>query len=368
MLHVKALSLACLLALGVNTSLTVYASENSFNQAYDQYQAAVKEGDIAAAEKYAASAYQLGEAQFAKESVDLANLAMNWASALKQQAGRAPHSEENQENTSQAHDLYTLALTNYRAKYGAQGIELIDPLIGLAQTTKDNKVARDQLSDALDIAEANNNQKLAADVKIVTFQRLSKTDLYTRSMKENVFEAYDYYKENQPENALDRVNATYFVGALEFFDKHDSKAEPLLLEVVKQFDALDYTHPYALSAHAYLVEMYERQGKSELSTAHCIAIGSMRPWSDVQEQTPLFRVAPKYPVSAAKARQSGWVQLKFTVDELGFVKNPEVIDSEGGNKFERESLKALDKWRYAPKFEDGKAVAAQTTVMLEYKI
>ena len=125
------------------------------------------------------------------------------------------------------------------------------------------------------------------------------------------------------------------MGAVEYAEKHDDKAIPLLLEVVKQFEALNFSHPYALSAHAYLVELYERQGKRDESTAHCIAIGKMRPWADAQEQQPIFRTAPDYPMSYAQRGKSGWVQLKFTVDENGFVKNPEILASKGGALFEK---------------------------------
>ena len=36
--------------------------------------------------------------------------------------------------------------------------------------------------------------------------------------------------------------------------------------------------------------------------------------------------------------------------------------------FEKEALKAIEKWRYAPKFEDGRAVLAKTKVQLDFKI
>lgn len=156
------------------------------------------------------------------------------------------------------------------------------------------------------------------------------------------------------------------MGAVEYAEKHDDKAIPLLLEVVKQFEALKFSHPYALSAHAYLVELYERQGKREESTAHCIAIGKMRPWADTQEQQPLFRTTPKYPKSYLMQRKSGYVTLNFTVDEMGFVKNPEVLESKGGVLFEKSTLKMIEEWRYAPKFEHGKPVPAQTTVRIDY--
>ena len=218
----------------------------------------------------------------------------------------------------------------------------------------------------LEIAEKNANKKLLANIKMAAFARLSNTELYTAKVRDYAFEAYETYKEILPENALDRVKATYVVGAVEYAEKHDDKAIPLLLEVVKQFDALNFSHPYALSAHAYLVELYERQGKRDESTAHCIAIGKMRPWADTQEQQPLFRTVPKYPKSYLMQRKSGYVTLNFTVDEMGFVKNPEVLESKGGVLFEKSTLKMIEEWRYAHIFEHGKPVAAQTTVRIDY--
>ncbi|MCS6192470.1 energy transducer TonB [Shewanella baltica] len=368
MSHGKTLPIACLLALTLGTSLSVHASENSFAKAYSDYQAAVEKGDTANIEASAKAAYQLGEAQYAKDSIDLANLAINWAAAIEKQVAPYPFREKNLAQTAKANELYQLALANYNVHYGKEALELIDPLLGSAITESKAKVAKDYLQAAIDIAEKSDNKKLIADVKMAAFNRLSNTELYTKSIRNYAFDAYDIYKEILPENALDRVKATYVVGAVEYAEKHDDKAIPLLLEVVKQFDVLNYSHPYALSAHAYLVELYERQGKRDESTAHCIAIGKMRPWTDEQEQQPIFRINPKYPLPYAQQRKSGWVQLKFTVDEHGFVKNPEIIASKGGALFEKESIKTLDKWRYAPKFENGKAVEAQTSVQLDYTI
>lgn len=368
MLDGKILPLASLFALALSTSLPINASENTFSQAYSDYQTALKQGDNAQIEVSAKRAFELGEAQYAKDSVDLANLAMNWAGAIEKQVAPYPFAEKNLPQTAKANELYQLALTNYKVHYGKEALELIDPLLGAAQTAVEAKDAKNDLLDAITIAEKSDNKKLIADVKMAAFNRLSNTELYTRSVRSYAFEAFETYKEILPENALDRVKATYVVGAVEYAEKHDDKAIPLLLEVVKQFEALNYSHPYALSAHAYLVELYERQGKRDESTAHCIAIGKMRPWADAQEQQPLFRTTPKYPASYVQKRKSGWVQLKFTVDEHGFVKNPEILASKGGTLFEKESIEALNKWRYAPKFENGKAVEAQSSVQLDYTI
>ncbi len=62
------------------------------------------------------------------------------------------------------------------------------------------------------------------------------------------------------------------------------------------------------------------------------------------------------------------MQLSLTIDKNGFVTNPEVIKSKGGKSFEIETLKALKKWRYAPKFIDGKPVEAETTVQIDFSV
>lgn len=366
MLDGKILPLASLFALALSTSLPLNASENTFSQAYSDYQTALKQGDDAQIEASAKRAFELGEAQYAKDSVDLANLAMNWAGALKTVAMPNLFEGDNAAKTAKAYELYQLALSNYKKHYGEHAAELIDPLLGAAETSPKLTVAKELFENAIEIAEKTANKKLLADVKIATFDRLTNTGLYTAQVRDYAFEAYETYKEILPENALDRVKATYVVGAVEYAEKHDDKAIPLLLEVVKQFEALKFSHPYALSAHAYLVELYERQGKREESTAHCIAIGKMRPWADTQEQQPLFRTTPKYPKSYLIQRKSGYVTLNFTVDEMGFVKNPEVLESKGGVLFEKSTLKMIEEWRYAPKFEHGKPVPAQTTVRIDY--
>lgn len=60
--------------------------------------------------------------------------------------------------------------------------------------------------------------------------------------------------------------------------------------------------------------------------------------------------------------------MEFEVTPTGFVDNVAVLESKGGKAFEVEAIKAMKKWRYAPKFEDGHAVASTTQVQLDFKI
>ena len=72
------------------------------------------------------------------------------------------------------------------------------------------------------------------------------------------------------------------------------------------------------------------------------------------DATPIVRIEPKYPTQAARDGKEGWVQLSFTIDELGGVTDVEVIDADPKRIFDREAKRALRKWKYRPKIIDGK--------------
>ncbi|MEM0514625.1 energy transducer TonB [Pseudoalteromonas sp. YIC-827] len=87
------------------------------------------------------------------------------------------------------------------------------------------------------------------------------------------------------------------------------------------------------------------------------------------DATPLVRIEPKYPVQAARDGKEGWVQLSFTINELGGVDDVEVIDAEPKRIFDREAKRALRKWKYKPKVVDGKPVKQPgITVQLDFKL
>jgi protein TonB len=72
------------------------------------------------------------------------------------------------------------------------------------------------------------------------------------------------------------------------------------------------------------------------------------------DATPIVRIEPKYPTQAARDGKEGWVQLSFTINELGGVDDVKVIAAEPKRIFNREAIRALRKWKYRPKIVDGK--------------
>lgn len=87
------------------------------------------------------------------------------------------------------------------------------------------------------------------------------------------------------------------------------------------------------------------------------------------EATPIVRINPRYPPAAARDGISGWVLLRFTIDETGGVTDVEVIDSEPRRVFDQEARRALLRWKYKPKIVDGKAVRQPgQTVQLDFNL
>ena len=87
------------------------------------------------------------------------------------------------------------------------------------------------------------------------------------------------------------------------------------------------------------------------------------------DATPIVRIEPKYPVQAARDGKEGWVQLSFTINEVGGVEDVKVINAEPKRIFDREAKRALRKWKYKPRVVDGKAIKQPgLQVQLDFKI
>lgn len=85
--------------------------------------------------------------------------------------------------------------------------------------------------------------------------------------------------------------------------------------------------------------------------------------------TPLVRVEPKYPITAARDGITGWVRLAFSIDEVGNVTDVEVLASEPANIFNREAIKALKRWKYQPTIVNGVAIKqTNMSVQLDFSL
>lgn len=72
-------------------------------------------------------------------------------------------------------------------------------------------------------------------------------------------------------------------------------------------------------------------------------------------EQPIFRVAPQYPTRMLENGIEGYVRVMFTVSAMGNVEDVKVIESSHAG-FERNAIKAAEKFKYKPKVVDGIAV------------
>lgn len=86
---------------------------------------------------------------------------------------------------------------------------------------------------------------------------------------------------------------------------------------------------------------------------------------DVQ---PIVRMDPKYPVQAARDGINGYVKFRVTVLEDGTVGDVEIIEAEPKRVFDREVIRAVKRWKYQPKIENGKPVKQTVTTQLDFNL
>ncbi len=85
--------------------------------------------------------------------------------------------------------------------------------------------------------------------------------------------------------------------------------------------------------------------------------------------TPMVQIQPQYPIDAARNGKEGWVVVKYDIDNKGMVVNAEVIDADPKRTFDKAALRAIKKWKYKPKTEEGITVAQNNQqVKLDFKL
>jgi TonB family protein len=92
----------------------------------------------------------------------------------------------------------------------------------------------------------------------------------------------------------------------------------------------------------------------------------VRVGGNVQAARILYRIAPKYPEEAVRARISGVVRLHVVLTEDGTVQEIEVVS--GHPLFLEAAMDAVQRWIYSPTFLNNEPVQVDTTVDLVFAL
>ncbi len=94
--------------------------------------------------------------------------------------------------------------------------------------------------------------------------------------------------------------------------------------------------------------------RPNLSMAGDPHLGGSPADSDV---VPLVRPLHRYPSRAQARGIEGWVHLRFDVTPEGTTENVRVLDSDPPRTFDRAAKRAVEKYKYKPRIENGVPVA-----------
>lgn len=84
---------------------------------------------------------------------------------------------------------------------------------------------------------------------------------------------------------------------------------------------------------------------------------------------PVAAIPPQYPREAQMQGLEGWVRVEFTIEPDGSVSNARVVDAQPRRGvFDREALRAIQRWRFRPKVEGGEPVASRAGYTIEFKM
>lgn len=83
---------------------------------------------------------------------------------------------------------------------------------------------------------------------------------------------------------------------------------------------------------------------------------------------PLVRMSAQYPQRAIRQKIEGYVTARLQINAEGTVDNVEIVEAQPRGVFEREAVRALYRYKFKPKMEDGKALEQQAIQTIEFKL
>lgn len=355
--------------------ITAIADEDDvgrFNAAYRAYTAAVASGDADLTIVSAQEALNVGNLIFEVGDPRLAALTHNYGNALVE-GGRV---EEGRDVLKRSIDLLIDSSGKNEPELITYYASLATAFAGFGNESQQLKWYK----RALKVAENNYGiesveyANVAYEAAMNVFQQ-SVSPAGEKYLKRSLAT----YEEKFGASSQQAGFANYWLGRIEYYRRDNRDAIEYLLNALSAFGGdTDGEKAQRLLIRVLLVQSYEALNESDNATKHCVAIGRDSQFSPNQDYVPLFRAAPEYPHSQLRQGIEGHVDLKFTVDENGFVRNPVVIEEVSDGRingfrsvltgsqgkaeyrsFEAAAMAAVERFRYAPRFVDGVAVPVE---------
>lgn len=97
-------------------------------------------------------------------------------------------------------------------------------------------------------------------------------------------------------------------------------------------------------------------------------LGPVRTGPPDRDVMAVSRVPPRYPYRAERMGIEGWVKVSFLVTQQGDVQDPVVIDSKPAHTFDQAAIRAVLKWKFKPRIQDGKPMAVRVEQVVNFHL
>lgn len=89
---------------------------------------------------------------------------------------------------------------------------------------------------------------------------------------------------------------------------------------------------------------------------------------ETRDAIPISTIRPRYPATALRNNQEGWVDVQYTVNADGSVSNIQVTGAEPRHVFDNAAIDALRRAKFSPAMRGGTAIASQQQKRIEFKL
>ncbi|XOV90263.1 MAG: TonB family protein [Pseudomonadota bacterium] len=314
-----------------------------FDRSYAIYQKYYGAGEWEQATTAASEVLYFATRAFGKTSINTANMAFNYARLLN----RAERYDESLPLLDQAMDVL-------RAFHGPASAELVEPYLELGKARwstgrESNGIAA--FRRAVHLAGLQSRAEKAR-LNMVVGVFLSNR-MFSVAARLFLQDAMQQYQAEVGDADVRVAFAALHIGRGLVFDDSYSPAMPLLEQALGVFVADERNLQLELATRKLLVQALEGLGRSDEATEHCLVVGR-KSMSD--QHILIGTVEPNYPVDAVEQMENGWVVVEFTVNEEGFVRDPVVAETTS-TLFNAAAIEAASRFRFAPRFQDGKPIA-----------
>ena len=337
--------------------------EQQFNTAYKAFRTAAQDNNADAQHQHATVALRLGSDLFAEDSQTLAVLTMNAALAYPTAWGLLP--------AHTALPSMQRLVTRYESLFGQDSIDVIEPLLLLAET-----LTAYSLHSVPD--------ESTADART----RILDTETEIASLTQRIYHLTKRFGPNiDAATVLQRLGGlrTGFseeatLSAIKIRDRTLGPQHPLTLSTryfyannflkraarLREFESL--LESQALPVQIRTAALHQLSLKTNTKADQYRAQLTTLLGDQVASKTinddylPVAKTAPIYPRRALSKGWSGYVILEFTVTEVGFVEDITAIEScvykrqgqcSDNSIFDKASITSAKTFRYVPRFVDG---------------